>query len=121
MSPPKFLRAVIEQRHPEVNWQLISKRLDTPNEDRLASELELILDAPLSKLNAEQRRVLREVAAEQRPSRRWLTVHELPFVERWRGHKGELNRQSQSEVDEILSLLEDKDRRDREHFGNEQP
>lgn len=121
MSPQKFLRAVIEQRHPEVNWRLISKPSDSPDDDGLASELELILDAPLSKLSAEQRRVLREVAAEQRPSRRWLTVHELPFAERWRAHQGDLGRQSQSEVDEILSLLEDRDRRDRENSENGQP
>ena len=79
ISPPKFLSAVIEQRHPDVNWKLISDAAQNSDESNLAAELEIILDAPLSTLNAEQRRILREVVAEPRPSRRWLSVHELPI------------------------------------------
>lgn len=108
ISQSKFLRAVIEQRHPEVNWQLISKPLDTGCEDKLASELELILDAPLNTLSAEQRRVLREVAAERSPGRRWISVHELPVIEGLRSRRGrsEGSELSDAEVDAILTSLE---------------
>ena len=112
VSPSQFLSAVLEQRHPEVNWKLISDSALSSDENNLADELEIILDAPLSALNAEQRRILREVVAEPRPSRRWLSVHELSIVERQRKASSHDRNEAgvASEVDEILAMIEEKDR-----------
>ena len=99
VSPPQFLSAVLEQRHPEVNWKLISDSALSSDENNLADELEII-------------RILREVVAEPRPSRRWLSVHELPIVERQRKASSYDRNESgvASEVDEILAMIEENDR-----------
>lgn len=107
MDPAKFLRAVLDQRHPEVTWGLITGGATAIRADNLATQLEIILNAPMSDLNADQRRVMREVAAERSPGRRWLSVHELPIVEAIRCQlsancDGGL---SDEEVDVILSSL----------------
>lgn len=108
IDPGKFLRAVLNQRHPEVAWELITSGASATAADNLASQLEVILHAPLSDLTGEQRRVLREVAADRSPGRRWLSVHELPLMDAMRsqrgsGRDGEL---SDEEIDAILASLE---------------
>lgn len=82
LNKSAFLQAVLEQRHPDVDWSLLRRGLDGGSvSEGLSEELEAILGAQLSTLNGSQRRVLREVVNEQRPDRRWLTVHELPAME----------------------------------------
>ena len=76
-----FLQAVVKQRHPHVSWGLLSDRGRTSESDGLAHELETVLGCRLRDLSKEQRSVMREVAAEPRPRRRWLSVHELHAVE----------------------------------------
>lgn len=107
IDPGKFLRAVLDQRHPDVEWALITAKAGATATDNLAAQLEVILNSPLSDLNSEQRRVLREVAAERSPGRRWLSIHELPLIEAIRStqereHDGDL---SEVEVDAILASL----------------
>lgn len=72
----EFLLAVLEQRHEEVNWGLI-----TSMSDEFVEELEAIAGKPLSTLSPEHRQVMREVVAEPRPQRRWLTLTEVPVME----------------------------------------
>ena len=72
----EFLLAVLCQRHKDVDWSLI-----TSGSDEFADELEAIGGIPLSTFSAEHRRVMREVVADPRPQRRWLTLAELPLVE----------------------------------------
>lgn len=108
IDPGRFLRAVLDQRHPEVKWELISPKTGADEANDLGAQLEIILNAPLSDLSAEQRHVLREVVAERFPRRRWLSVHELPLIEAIRsrqkpGAGGEL---TDAEIDSILSSLE---------------
>ena len=108
IDPGKFLRAVLNQRHPEVSWKLITGEAGATETDNLARQLEIILNAPLSDLNTEQRRVMREVAAERSPCRRWLSIHELPLIEAIRSQEraardGEL---SDEEIDAILAALD---------------
>lgn len=79
-----FLQAVVRQRYPTVAWHLLSGSLQPSGSDNLARELEAILGAPLKNLNKEQRAVMREVAADPRPRRRWLSVHEIPAVQELR-------------------------------------
>lgn len=76
-----FLQAVIRQRHPDVSWELLWDSGAATGSDNLAHELESALGAPLKDLNREQRAVMREVAAEHSPRKRWLSVHELYAVE----------------------------------------
>jgi hypothetical protein len=72
----EFLLAVLEQRHEEVNWGLISAM-----NDEFVDELEAIAGKPLSTLSPEHRQVMREVVAEPRPQRRWLALTEVPVME----------------------------------------
>jgi hypothetical protein len=72
----EFLLAVLEQRHSEVDWKLI-----TGFQDDLAEDLEAIAGKPLSTLPAEHQQVMKEVVAEVQPRRRWLTLSEVPVME----------------------------------------
>lgn len=76
-----FLLAVLHQRHPDVSWHILAGQSHAEKIDYLQYELESALGRPLSELSAEQRAVMREVAAEHAPARRWLSVHELHAVE----------------------------------------
>lgn len=84
LDKASFLQAVVRQRYPTVAWHLLSGGCQPSGSDSLAQELEAILGAPLKNLNQEQRAVMREVAAEPRPRRRWLSVHEIPAVQKLR-------------------------------------
>lgn len=72
-----FLEAVIEQRHPDVDWSLI-KEGGTDTTFALAAELTGGRD--LEELNPGQRRVIREAAADSMAQSRWLTPHEVAAV-----------------------------------------
>ncbi|WP_086437757.1 hypothetical protein [Altererythrobacter xiamenensis] len=76
-----FLQAVVRQRHPDVSWHLLTESRRSSESDNLADELETVLGCRLKDLSNEQRAVMREVAADPRPRRRWLSVHELHAVE----------------------------------------
>jgi hypothetical protein len=72
----EFLLAVLEQRHRDVDWNLI-----TGFKDDLVEDLEDIAGKPLSTLSPEHQTVMKEVVAESRPQRRWLTVNEVPVMQ----------------------------------------
>ena len=74
----EFLRAVLRQRHPSVSWSLLTAQSESA--DPIVNELAVSLGKPVNRLSQEQRGVMREVAADPRPRRRWLTVHELTAV-----------------------------------------
>ena len=80
IDPKAFLKAVVKQRHPDVSWSLLSDK-DHHEGGEFIQELAVCFGGPLENLNAEQRSVMREVAAEPRPRRRWLSVHELTPIE----------------------------------------
>lgn len=82
LNKASFLRAVLEQRHPEVAWALLNNGdQQASRAHSLADELEAIIGAPIASLSQSQRRVLREVANDPRPERRWATIQELPALE----------------------------------------
>ena len=72
----EFLLAVLEQRHKEVDWGLI-----TDLNDDLVVDLEAIAGKPLSTLSPEHQQIMKEVVAEAQPRRRWLTLSEVPAME----------------------------------------
>jgi transcriptional regulator with XRE-family HTH domain len=79
IDPAAFLQAVVEQRHPEVTWSLLGA--EAQDTEDFSNELAVSLGKPLRDLSTEQRAVMREVAAEPNPRRRWVTVHELIAIE----------------------------------------
>lgn len=105
-----FLQAVVRQRHPGISWHLLTEGRRLSASDNLANELEAVLGCTLKDLSNEQRAVMREVAAEARPRRRWLTVHELHAVEVLRVAVPEMRTEGVPSADltAIQALLEDK-------------
>lgn len=117
LSVPKFLRAVVEQRHPAVDWNMLATAQAPSALNPFAAQLEVILGIPLDELNAEQRRVLREVASDRSPGRRWLSVHEMPLVESIRRNPVARTTDddfSAEEIQEVLDELEEADRKARD-------
>ena len=72
----RFLLAVLEQRHPGIDWSMLE---ESPG--GFAAELETIAAKPLDDLPTDTKGVLREAVIDPQPSRRWLTTAELPTVE----------------------------------------
>jgi len=71
----RFLLAVLEQRHPGIDWSMLE---ESPG--GFAAELETIAAKPLDELPADTRSVLREAVIDPQSSRRWLTTAELPVM-----------------------------------------
>ncbi|MBY6127682.1 hypothetical protein KUW15_03025 [Qipengyuania aquimaris] len=104
-----FLRAVLEQRHPDVDWSiLLTGKGEAASTSGLAEELEVILGAPLSSLSLSHRRILRDIVNDPRPERRWLTTQELPIVELIRSWRPNVREDGIAEKDrqKLLQLLE---------------
>lgn len=103
LNKARFLRAVVEQRHPEVNWAILSnvRSREPVDADPLGEELRAILGKPLRSLSGEQRRVMREVAAEIHTARRWISVHELPVLELIRTWRPEVEAKGLTSEDRV--------------------
>lgn len=76
IAEPDFLGAVVEQRVPGAS-ALLSE--GNPSFG-LASDLTQIAGSGLDQLSPEQKSVMKEVAADPHPRRRWLAVAEIPYV-----------------------------------------
>lgn len=107
-DPSAFLLAVLHQRHPSVNWLRMFTADVGPGSSELAASLESIAGTSLDGLSMEQKATMREVASDPRPARRWLSVHELPLVERLRRSIPSFSTQGvpASDLDAIEGLLE---------------
>lgn len=75
LSQASFLLAVLEQRHKNIDWELI-----TGAADPFASELERTAGKPLSSLSSAHQRVLRDVVRDSAPEERWLSIPEVSAV-----------------------------------------
>jgi len=75
-----FLAAVLGQRHPEVDWALITEA-PASGDTRLNLTAELTGGRAVEELTPGQRAVMREVAADPQAPRRWLSVHEVGAVD----------------------------------------
>ena len=104
----EFLGAVLRQRHPSVSWSLLVSQSERT--DPIVNELAVSLGKPVSDLSHEQRGVMREVAADPRPRRRWLTVHELTAVSALREVRPNIGAEGLSalELETIRKVLERK-------------
>lgn len=105
-----FLDAVVKQRHPGVSWSLLEKK--GGGGDEIVHELAVSLGKPLHELSQEQRAVMREVASEPHPRRRWLTVHELTAIDALRESRPDIGSQGlkSSELTALHHALRHADR-----------
>lgn len=83
MPPSSFIIAVADQRQP-ASFALTSSLepgLLSLAPEGFADELGAIAGVPLDALTAEQKEVMRQVATDARPSRRWLSPAEIPAMQ----------------------------------------
>lgn len=73
-----FTIAVLRQRYPDLPWGCLLRA--EPSKGKLASEIEIIAGKSLDDLSIEQQSVMREVAGDPAPGRRWLSIHEIPAM-----------------------------------------
>ena len=81
MPGDDFLIAVLEQRHPKVDWALLREPVTALREQGLVGQLEAVAGKPLSALSTEHIGVIQEVARDPNPRRRWLTVQEISVMD----------------------------------------
>lgn len=80
INPQEFLKAVVKQRYPEVTWSLLSDAT-RGDDDSFLEGLAAGLGQIGNDLNSEQFGVMREVAADPHPRRRWLSTDEAAAIE----------------------------------------
>ena len=76
LNAKQFLEAVLEQRHPDTDWGLI-----TVPSSALCGELERLAGKSLDALDAGYQRILKEAVEERDPEARWLAVAEVPVIQ----------------------------------------
>lgn len=80
IPPAAFLAAAVAQKAPEAAKLLDPASMNTIEERGFVSELIQIAGHSIDFLGEEQKRVAREVMADPKPARRWLSVAELPVM-----------------------------------------
>lgn len=106
INPSEFLLAVLEQRHPDIDF----KRLLVPgkmgainakrsvNSDFVVDDVESIAGMPMAELPTEKVSVIREVASDPQPRRRWISVHEIPIMNMLRKRFPEIGTEGLAQV-----------------------
>lgn len=89
MDQNEFLLAVLEQRHPDIDFnRLLTKGKAAARgkveSSALATELEATAGKPLDELNIGQVKVMREVVQDPTAPRRWVASHEIGLIEQIR-------------------------------------
>jgi hypothetical protein len=81
ISQSEFLIAVMEQREPEASTMLMAGPIELAGAPQsFGDELEEIAGQSLDELTAEQKDVMRKVAVDPNPARRWLSEAEIPTM-----------------------------------------
>lgn len=108
----EFMIAVLEQRHPELDWVRILAPLAKGSAPKKAAapslvvnELEAIARSSLDDLPVQQINVLREVVATRDASRRWLNISEVSVVEQLR--RARPNGMTPAEVAKLSDCIAD--------------
>lgn len=82
LEPSRFLLAVLQQRHPNIDFgTLFGSAIPERSSGKIATELETIAGRRLDDLDRSTIQVLREVVAAALPAKRWLAVAEVPVME----------------------------------------
>lgn len=111
MNAGEFLMAVLEQRHPEIDWARhlagAAKRSSAKaTESYVTAELEALAGSDLDSLPQQVVNVLRDVVADRNATRRWMNLHEVPIIESIRDrHPHGLNPAQRKELDAFLAKL----------------
>lgn len=99
----EFMIAVMEQREPEASAMLMAGPIDLARSPQsFAEELEEIAGRSLNDLNAEQKEVMRKVAVDPNPARRWLSEAELPATALLRRLRPDMGQNGLSASDKAL-------------------
>lgn len=83
----EFLMAVLEQRHPQIDWArhlagaAAKKATSKAGDSYVTAELEALAGVELDALPQQTVNVLRDVVADRNAPRRWMNLHEVPIVE----------------------------------------
>lgn len=99
MDRAAFIRAVLRQRHPDINWQDIMASPGVDDASDFVMNLEISAGGSLDDLTPDQAMVMREVAADRSAARRWLSVHEIGAIELLRELLPNLARQGLTAAD----------------------
>lgn len=83
MEEGRFLLAVLEQRHPEVDFLslLATETGASMQATRRNDAVEALIGKPAGDLNREQIGVIREIAADPSPRKRWCGVNEAQVLD----------------------------------------
>lgn len=90
IPPGEFLLAVLEQRHPEIDFRKLfqidstgksAMKVKANEPSALLNELESIAGMPVDQLPMPTIKVLRAAVADAAPQRRWLEPHEMSIVD----------------------------------------
>lgn len=86
MDPAIFIMAVMEQRHPNIDFRRIlasygKGKAQSTTPSTLAAELESIAGMPLDELPMPVINVLREAVADRNSARRFVRMAEVPLIE----------------------------------------
>lgn len=90
MDERLFLKAVLRQRFPSVEWELLGMDDQSP-EDLHSEWLRQLSGVDVANLTSEHARVIGEVARDTKPGERWIAPSEVPHLLRLR----ELTRKDQ--------------------------
>ncbi|MFL9840516.1 hypothetical protein ABS767_06025 [Sphingomonas sp. ST-64] len=104
----EFLIAVMEQREPEASTMLMAGPIDLARSPQsFAEELEEIAGRSLEHLTSEQKDVMRKVAVDPSPARRWLAEAEISAMGLLRSLRPEVSHTglSRSDREEISKAL----------------
>lgn len=113
MDAPRFLLAVLEQRHPDIDFLRIlgasAKKKSTGKGGResfVLEELEALAGKPLDELSNDQVNVLREAVSNPNAMRRWLMPHEVSVIEAIRRtHPDGMSPKQRQELEKALEKI----------------
>lgn len=100
-----FVRAVLQQRHPEIDFdRLFGEKPDLDDKAALR-DLEALAGGRLQALAPNRLRILQEVLSDVAPERRWITLTETRLIEAIRRHGVDLEQMPIGGVRDYLATV----------------
>lgn len=81
-----FVRAVLQQRHPEIDFDALFGEKPDLDDKAVLRDLEVLAGRKLQALAPEKLRILQEVLSDIAPERRWMTLKEAVVMDAIRRH-----------------------------------
>lgn len=106
----KFLLAVMEQRHPDINFgKILGVSLKTKPVGKtgrtsyVMEELEDLAGRPLDEMTPDRINILREVVSDKSPARRWASLSEVPILDAIREkHPGGVSLADRKKIEQAI-------------------